>query len=168
MSQTARYGIDNSLKDVGWDTAENVLYSCFKVLQCARFCLVGLQLGLHLLLGVTPQIKVTWGEIWTSWGPFIRSASSQPTSWKMLVSPCTHSQSKIGRCTILPEYQAANVIPGRHPGPHVGVGLVVGLQDKISHTGGLGDKNTRRSQRFPCRRPSENCRFHTSPFETTC
>ena len=70
--QTTRYGMSYLLQDVVRDIVENLLNSCLQVFQCPRFCLV-------YLLCVTRQIKITWNEIWTSWRPFMKSASSQPT-----------------------------------------------------------------------------------------
>ena len=70
--QTTRYGMSYLLQDVVRDIVENLLNSCLQVFQCPRFCLV-------YLLCVARQIKITWNEIWTSWRPFMKSASSQPT-----------------------------------------------------------------------------------------
>jgi hypothetical protein len=81
--QTAGDGIHSLLEEVVWDIGDNILNPFFQFFQCARFCTV------HLILCPVPQENVTGCEIWTSCRPFVRSASSQLMSRKLLIQPHT-------------------------------------------------------------------------------
>ena len=71
--------IHSLLQEFMWDVGDNVSNPALQLFHCARFCPV------HLLLCPAPQKKLTRHEIWTSCRPFLRSSSSRPMSWKLLI-----------------------------------------------------------------------------------
>ena len=91
LPQTTVDGIHSLLQEVMWDVGDNVPNPVLQLFHCARFCPV------HLLLCPAPQKKVTGREIWTSYRPFVRSSSSQPTSRKLLIQTGTYAQCKVWR-----------------------------------------------------------------------
>ena len=113
LPQTTGDGIHRLLQEVVWDVGDNVPNLVCQLFHRARFCSV------HLLLCPAPQGKVTGHEIWTSCRSFVRSSSSQPTSWKLLIQPGTYAQCKVWRCAIVHENKFIDVFPARYNRPHV-------------------------------------------------
>jgi len=95
LPQTTGDGIHSLLQEVAWDVGDNVPNPVLQFFHCARFCLV------HLLLYPVPQEEVTGREICTSFRPFVRSPSSQPTFWKLLIQPGTYAQCEVWRCAMV-------------------------------------------------------------------
>jgi len=113
LPQTTRDGIHSLLQEVVWNVGDNFPNPVLQLFHCARFCPV------HLLLCPAPKEKVTGREIWTSWRPFVRSSSSQPTSQELLTQPGTYAQCKVWRCIIVHENKFIDVFPARYVRPRI-------------------------------------------------
>ena len=113
LPQTNGDGIHSLLQEVVWDVGDNGPNLVLQLFHCAWFCPV------HLLLCPVPQQKVTGSEICTSCRLFMRSLSSQPKSWKLLIQPGTYTQCKVWWCSIVHENKFIDVFPARYDRPHV-------------------------------------------------
>ena len=113
VPQTTGEGFHSLLQKVAWDIGDIVPNPVLQFLHCVRFCPV------HLLLHPAPQEKVTGREIWTSCTPFMRSSSSQPTSWKLLIQPGMYAQCKAWRYAIVRENKFIDAFSARYDVPHI-------------------------------------------------